>query len=166
MEIWVIWVQDSFLIIECLISNFWILFSLLIEFVGVTMVNKIIQVSGAQFYNSSSVPCIVCLPPQVKSPSVTIYPLCTLIPLPSHSPLTVNQLWSITTNSFSFFFLFSCIFCSIPPCSPQTSTQMSAYSPSMSLSLFCLLVSSFCSLDSTYEWNHTVLVFFWLAHFT
>ena len=51
--------------------SFWISASLtfLIEFVGVTLVNKIIQVSGAQFYNTSSVHCTVCspLPPHPKS---------------------------------------------------------------------------------------------------
>ena len=41
----------------------------------VTLVNKIIQVSGVQFDNTSSAHCVVCSPPQVKSPSVTIYPI-------------------------------------------------------------------------------------------
>ena len=36
------------------------------------MVNKIIQVLGAQFYNTSFVHYIVCLPPQVKSLSPPI----------------------------------------------------------------------------------------------
>ena len=48
------------------------------EFVGVTLVNKILQVSGAQFYNTSSVYCTVCSPPQVRPPSTTTYP-----PIPS-----------------------------------------------------------------------------------
>ena len=50
--------------------------------IGVTLVNKIIQVSGAQFYNTSSVHCSVCSPPQVKSPSITIYPPYPPPPLP------------------------------------------------------------------------------------
>ena len=33
-----------------------------IEFIGVALVNKIIQVSGIQFYNTSSVYCLVCSP--------------------------------------------------------------------------------------------------------
>ena len=49
-------------------------FFLFIEFIGVTLANKIIQASGAQFYNTSSVYCAVCSPSQVKSPSITIYP--------------------------------------------------------------------------------------------
>ena len=44
-----------------------------IEFIGMTLVNKFIQVSGVQFYNTSSVYCIVYSPPQVKS-SIIIYP--------------------------------------------------------------------------------------------
>ena len=38
---------------------------LFIEFVGVTLVNKILQASGAQFYHTWSVQCIACSPPQV-----------------------------------------------------------------------------------------------------
>ena len=50
-------------------------FFLFIEFIRMTMFNKIIQISGAQFHSPSSVVhCIVCSPPQVKSPSITIYP--------------------------------------------------------------------------------------------
>lgn len=39
----------------------------LIEFIGVTLVMTIIQVSVKQFYNASSACCIVCSPPQVLS---------------------------------------------------------------------------------------------------
>ena len=42
-------------------SHFFFLF---IEFIGVTLVNKIIQVSGTRFHNTSSVHCIVCSPPK------------------------------------------------------------------------------------------------------
>ena len=38
-----------------------------IEFIGVTLVNKIIQVSGAQFHNASCVQCIVFNPPSQVS---------------------------------------------------------------------------------------------------
>ena len=51
-----------------------VVFLFFIEFTGVTLINKIIQVLGVQFYSTSSVHCIVCSPPQVKSPSTTIYP--------------------------------------------------------------------------------------------
>ena len=44
-------------------------FFFLIGFIMVTLVNKIIRVSGAQFHNTSSVHCIVCSPPQVKGMS-------------------------------------------------------------------------------------------------
>ena len=47
-------------------------FRFLIEFFGVTLVNQIIQVSGVQFYNISSIHCIVCSSPQVKPPSILI----------------------------------------------------------------------------------------------
>ena len=36
----------------------------LIEFLGVTLDNKITQVSGAEFHSTSSVPHTVCSPPQ------------------------------------------------------------------------------------------------------
>ena len=36
-----------------------------IDCIGVTLVNRIMQVSGAQFHNTSSVHCTVCSPPQV-----------------------------------------------------------------------------------------------------
>ena len=44
------------------------LFFLFIDFIGVTLVNKIIQVSDAQFYNTPSVHCIH----HPKSLSITI----------------------------------------------------------------------------------------------
>ena len=46
------------------------------------------QVSGVLFYNTSSVYCIVCSPPQVKSPSITIYHFFSffyLLPYPLNS---------------------------------------------------------------------------------
>ena len=51
---------------------------LFIEFIGLTLVNKIIEISGVQFYNTSSVHCTAYSPLQVKSPSITIYPSFTL----------------------------------------------------------------------------------------
>ena len=72
-------VNFQFLIMqERFFNRVQVIFFLFIEFIGVTLVNKITQVSGAQFYNTSPVHCIVCLPPQVKSRSITIYP-----PIPS-----------------------------------------------------------------------------------
>ena len=59
---------------------------------------------------------------------------------------------------FSLF----CLFCSIPllPSPPDS------YQPAIYESVSIFLISSFSSLDSTLEWNHIVLVFFWLAYFT
>ena len=47
-------------------------FLLFIKCTGMTLLNEIIQVSGIQFYNTSSVYHIVCLPHQVKCPSIII----------------------------------------------------------------------------------------------
>ena len=44
-----------------------------IECIGVALVNMVVHVSGVQFYNTPSVHRIVCSPPKVKSPSVTLY---------------------------------------------------------------------------------------------
>ena len=41
---------------------------LFIECIGMTSVNKTIQVPGTQFCNTPSVHCVVRLPPQVKFP--------------------------------------------------------------------------------------------------
>ena len=71
-----------------------------------TPFKKLIQVSGARFYNTSSGQGIVCSPPQAKSPSLTIYPAGTL-------PLPPPQQVIITLLSMSFFSLFFPI-CSIP----------------------------------------------------
>ena len=57
-------------------------FFLFIIFFGMTLVNTLIQASGAQFHNISSVHCIVCSPPQVKT-LITIYPPAPYSPPPS-----------------------------------------------------------------------------------
>lgn len=44
----------------------------LIKSIGLTLVNKLIQVSRAHFYDASSAYCVVCASPQVKS-SVTLH---------------------------------------------------------------------------------------------
>lgn len=43
-----------------------ILLSFFIDFIRVTLVYKIIQISAIKFYNTSSINCIVCFPPQVS----------------------------------------------------------------------------------------------------
>ena len=57
-------------------------------------------------------------------------------------------------------------FCSIPstPNHPHPAPT-SCHLLSIYESVFVLLVSSVCSLDSTYKWNHMVFVFLWLAYF-
>ena len=62
------------------------LFFIFIELIEVTLVKKIIEVSGAQFHDTSSGHCIVCSPPPVKSPSITLHP-----PLPASTSLL--SLW-------------------------------------------------------------------------
>ena len=48
------------------------MFFLFIKCIGMTLVNKIVQVSGAQLHNTSTT-FMVCPLPQVESPSITIY---------------------------------------------------------------------------------------------
>ena len=91
--------------------------TILLNLLGWHLVNNIKLVSGVQFYNTSSVYCIVCLSPQVKSPSVTMCPLCTLFylpppPSPSGSHRTVVCLYEV--------FSLSPITCFIQPLNPST----------------------------------------------
>ena len=53
----------------------------LIEFIEVTLVNKSIQVSTVQFYNTSPVYYIVCPPPKAKSPSLPFEIAFPLLPV-------------------------------------------------------------------------------------
>ena len=134
------------------------LFFFLIEFIGVILVNKLIQVSGAQFYNTASEHCVVCspLPPaQVKSQPITIYLSSTFLYLRPH--LGDHH----TVVHVHEFFPFSLL---LNPSTPYTQPHPTAVSLlSIYESVSLLLVSSVCSLDSTYEWNHMVFVFLWLA---
>ena len=59
-----------------------------IELVNVPLINKIIWVSGIQFYNTLSIYCTVCLPAQVMSPSISISFFTFFHPLPcgNHQP--------------------------------------------------------------------------------
>ena len=77
-----------------------------------------IQVSGVQFYNISSIYCILCLPPKIKS-SVTIYtPLYPLPPSTSLFPLVISILSSVYAGFyFVLFFMlnpFIFIICNPP----------------------------------------------------
>ena len=79
-----------------------------IEFVGVTFVNELLQVSRVHFCNTSSVYCVVFVTPsQVSSPSPLI-PLYSLppprTPLSSGNHLTVvfEYFFSFLLNPFTF----------------------------------------------------------------
>ena len=96
-----------------------IYFKIFIEFIGVTSINIIVKVSNVQLCNASSLYCIVCSPPKVKSPSTTIYPPFTLFNL---SP-TFLSLWESALLCLRSF-LFVC-FCIIPsPFSPSPPTPL------------------------------------------
>lgn len=83
-----------------------ILFFFLSEFIAVTLVNKVIQVSGARFNDMSSVHCAVGSAPQVKSLSVTISAPYTLLPFPQPLPwLSPHCVHVHAFFSLSFSFL-------------------------------------------------------------
>ena len=128
-------------------------------FIGMTLVINIIQVSGVQFYNTSSVYCIVYSLPQVKSPSISINPPPIFYLCHPPSPPVITKLLSV--SEFSFFLL--------PlPFSPSSTSLLPSDScqPVHNLWVCFYFASWFCSLDSTYKWNHMVLLFLRLAYFT
>ena len=131
-----------------------------IEFIGVTLVNKLIQVSSVQFSNTSFVYCIVCSSPKVKSPFLTIDhppPLYSL--LLSRIPFLSGNRHAVVCV-YEVGFLFFLIPSHISP--PSTLSLLSPVNLlSVSVSLF-----PFCSLDSIYKWNHKAFVFLFLAYFT
>ena len=110
------------------------MFFLFIECIGVILVNKIIQVSGAQFYNTSFVHCMVCSSPQVHHHLFPLYPF-----LPS---TTITTLLSMSMS----FFLFNSQFLQPHNTFPIAVSLLSIYE-----SVSVLLISSFCSVDFTYE---------------
>ena len=94
------------------IQDFILFLFFLLNLLGVTLVDKITQVSGAQFHNTSSVPRTVCSPPQVTSPSITVYPRMPSSPPPA---LAISTLLSVSSSSSLF------LFCPIPPPPPTQS---------------------------------------------
>ena len=91
-----------------------------------TLINKIIHVSGVQLYNASSVYCTACSPSPVKSAPITIY-LSTLSsmapnPTPHHN------------HPGAFFFSLN----SSTP-NPTPPTAVSLLSICESVSLFCFI---------------------------
>ena len=76
-----------------------------IQFIGVTLVNKITQVSGVQFCDTPAVYRTVCSPPRVKSPSC-LFPFYLLPPLSLWSPHTVVSVRIFSLLNPCTFFLF------------------------------------------------------------
>ena len=74
---------------------------LCVECMGVALVNKTIQVSGARFHRTS-VYATVYFPPQVTPPSITIYPPNTLLFLPP-TPFPFGNNHSVVCICESFF---------------------------------------------------------------
>ena len=96
--------------------------------------------------------CIVCSPPQARSPSITVHPT---FPSGNHHAAVYEFcclafLWE-GLNPVTCFPLFS-------------DSCQSVLCIHESVSIW--LVSLFRSLDFTYKWDHMVLVFLWLAYFT
>ena len=121
------------------INSFILIDVCLIEFIGMTLVNKFMLASGVQFYNMSSVYCTMCSPPQVKSLSINIFlilPWSTSPPppFPSGTHRTVVCLlgFVVVVNSFTFFTQHP----NPLPCFKAV-CSLCLY---MSLFLFCLLV--------------------------
>ena len=69
-----------------------------IECMGVTLVNKIIQVSGVQFYDTSSVCCVVFSTP-VKSPPIPSSTCPAPFPFVTTRPLSVSVSFSALLNA-------------------------------------------------------------------
>ena len=71
-------------------------------------------------------------------------------------PPTITTLLSMTISTFSFLVNPSTPYPPYPSCHPALHLWVCPI----------LLVSSVCSLYSTYKWNHMLFVFFRLAYFT
>ena len=117
---------------------FFFSFQFLIEFIGVTLVHKTIQVSSVQLNKAKSSHGILCPSPQAKSLSIHIFSLFALLhllPPPSgchHSPhcclcVCIYVFWLIP----SFFYP-----------APHSPTALTAVSPFYVSMLLCLLYSS------------------------
>ena len=119
-----------------------------IEFIGLTLVHKTIQVSSVQLNKTSSVHCIVCPSPHAKSLSVLFCPTQPTSTYPPPFPLPITTLLSASVYCMGVFFFFanrSFIQSSTPP----ALTAVSTFHVSMPLSI--LFISLFYSLDSTYK---------------
>nr|KAF6369163.1 hypothetical protein mMyoMyo1_010551 [Myotis myotis] len=91
-------------------------FFFLIACIAVTLVNKIIQVSGAHFYNTSTVHCIVFTSPSQVSIHHNVSPVCSSTSLhPSSAGQSPQMSVSMSFSFFPSFFAQSFYF----PCSPH-----------------------------------------------
>lgn len=116
-----------------------------IEFLGVTFVHKIIQISGVQVYiTSSSLYCVLCLLSKVRSLSITIYPSFThfnlLSILPSDNHHNVVCICKLCVYVYIFFGLIPSAFPLSPPNPLCSDSCQSVPGVSMCLFLLCLLV--------------------------
>lgn len=75
--------------------------SFLIKFIRVTLVHRVIEVSGVRFYDTSSIHYIVCPPPKVTSSSITIQ----LAPFTLHCSPTPFSLVNAMLLSVSMSFI-------------------------------------------------------------
>ena len=141
-------------------------FSLFIEFIGVTLSAKLYrcQVHNSTTHHLYTVLCVHHLQSSFfPSLFIPLYPPpLASTPIPPGYHYTV-----VPVYEFSLIFFF---FSLNPSTTLQPAPHPSCLTSSSLLSIyayvFILLVSSFCSLDSTYEWNHKELVFPWQAYFT
>ena len=100
-----IWLPDAFSVFITIYMFLYLLLkTFFIEFIGVTLVNEIIHVSGIQFYNTSSVYCIVYSSTKVKSPFVTIYPPFSSSTSLTHFPSSNHNTVVSVYEAFLFFF--------------------------------------------------------------
>ena len=135
-------------------------FFFITEFIGVILVHQTIQVSSVQFSKTSSAHCIVCPLPKA---SLLPFPLVSPCSTSTYShplfPLTITTLLSV-----SMCYIYT-VFLKIPlPSFIQLPSHPLIWQLSVYSTYPCLFL--FCSLDSTYKWDHMVLVFLWLAYFT
>ena len=159
-------------------------------FIGMTLIHKTIQVSSVQVNKTLSLHCIMHPSPRAKSLSIRIPLLCPPPPRPDPPfPRVITTLLSclcvcvyvcihmyIHTHTYIYTQKHICkyiwgFFCLIPSASfilPPTSLPSDSCQsvPYVYASVSILLISLFCSLESTYKWDRMVFVFLWLAYFS
>ena len=129
-----------------------------------TLVNKIIEVSGVQFCNSSFVYCIVCSPFKVKFLSSPF-----ILPLPSStSPPTSFSSGNHYTVVCAYEYFLCLISSYFSPSNPNSHPflQLSVCFLFLWVYFYIVCLHLFYSLDSTNKWNRMILAFLWLAYFS